>query len=95
MGLPQELEEFGCGRAGLAGDRGERSAFDCGVLGNHCDSTAWMLVDGMAAFGADMDEPRPSKGIYHLAEREIGQSRAHATEAIWNAVTNGVASICG
>ncbi|GGN67118.1 hypothetical protein GCM10010112_30240 [Actinoplanes lobatus] len=65
------------------------------MLRDHCDPAVRMLVHGVTAFGADVDEPCPGEGVYYLAEGEIGQSRAHAAEAIWNAVTNGVASIWG
>jgi hypothetical protein len=54
-----------------------------------------MLVDSMAAFGAGVDESCSGQGVYYFAKREIGQRRVHAAEAIWNAVTNGVASIWG
>jgi hypothetical protein len=93
--LPQQLLELGCGEAGLAKDRGERSAFDRGVLRDDDHPTVRMLIDGVTAFGADVSESCAAQSIYHFAEWEIGQSRAHAAEAIWNAVTNGVASICG
>jgi hypothetical protein len=42
------------------------------MLRHHGDSAVRVLVDGVAAFRADVDESSPAQGVYHLAEREIG-----------------------
>jgi hypothetical protein len=34
------------------------------VLGDHDDAAVRVLEDGVAAFGADMDESWPDQGVY-------------------------------
>lgn len=45
----------------------------------------------VAAFGANVGEPKRFDDVDDLAERQVGQGRAHAAPNTWNEVTRGVA----
>jgi len=80
--LPQQLLELRRGESGLAKNGSESSSLDRRVLRNYGDAAVRVLVDGMAALRANVDESRFDEGVDHFAEGKICEGRAHAAEAI-------------